>query len=66
MKHLNLQFYWLRDTVESGQIIPEYIPTAEMAADILTKALPHQKVELCRKLMGLGYVEKRCRIRGEC
>jgi hypothetical protein len=54
MKHLDLRFYWLRDTVESGQIIPQYIPTAEMAADILTKALPRQKVEVCRKLMGLG------------
>jgi hypothetical protein len=42
------------DMVESGQIIPQYIPTAEMAADILTKALPHQKVEVCRKLMGCG------------
>jgi hypothetical protein len=54
MKHFDLQFYWLRDTVESGQITPQYIPTAEMPADILTKDLPSHKVELCRKLMGLS------------
>jgi hypothetical protein len=54
MKHLDLWFYWLRDVVQSGQISPQYIPTAEMPADILTKALPHQKVETCRGLMGLA------------
>ena len=53
MKHLDLRFYWLRDTVESGLITPSYIPTSEMAADILTKALPLGKLDNCRKLMGL-------------
>jgi len=53
MKHLDLRFYWLRDCVESGQISPQYTPTAEMAADILTKALPRPKVESCRSMMGL-------------
>jgi hypothetical protein len=54
MKHLDLQFYWLKDAVQSGQISPQYIPTAEMPADILTKALPCQKVETCKGLMGLA------------
>ena len=53
MKHLDLRFYWLRDCVDEQVISPQYIPTADMAADILTKALPRQKVEVCRKLMGL-------------
>jgi hypothetical protein len=53
MKHLDLRFYWLRDTVESGQIKPVYVPSAEMAADILTKPLTREKVEVCRNLMGV-------------
>src|SRR4051812_32522015 len=53
MKHLDLRFYWLRDAVEGKKIMPSYIPTAEMAADILTKALPGAKVNTCRLLMGL-------------
>jgi len=62
MKHLDLRFYWLRDTVENGMITPKFIPTADMPADLLTKPLPRAKVEICRKLMGL----ERCGIRGEC
>ena len=53
MKHLDLRFFWLRDVVEEKKISPVYLPTAEMPADILTKSLSRQKVEECRRLMGL-------------
>jgi len=53
MKHLDLRFYWLRDTVDSGIISPQHIATVDMPADILTKPLPRAKVEVCRRLMGL-------------
>jgi hypothetical protein len=44
MKHLNLCYFWLRDEVVKGHLAPRYIPTTEMAADILTKALACVKV----------------------
>ena len=53
MKHLDLQFYWLRDKVEHGSISPDFIPTAEMIADSLTKSLPAPKVRFCREQMGI-------------
>ena len=53
MKHLDLRFFWLRDQVEAGVIAPAYVPTAENAADILTKAVPPEKVKICCRLMGL-------------
>jgi hypothetical protein len=53
MKHLDLRWYWLRDVVDAKQIAPDYIPTSEMVADILTKALPREKVERFRDGMGL-------------
>jgi hypothetical protein len=53
MKHLDLRFYWLRDQVEAGHITPSFVPTAEQAADILTKALPIAKINICRNMMGL-------------
>jgi hypothetical protein len=62
MKHLDLRYYWLRDTVENGFINLKFIPTAEMPADLLTKPLPRVKVESCRKMMGL----EKCGIKGEC
>jgi hypothetical protein len=53
MKHLRLRYFWLRDTIESGLIIPKHIPGTEMPADILTKPVPRDKVEFCRREMGL-------------
>lgn len=53
MKHLDLRFFWLRDTVEAGIITPLYIPTAEMVADILTKPSARPKLEYFRQLAGI-------------
>ena len=53
MKHLDLQFYWLRDAVSEKVISVSYIPTEDMTADLLTKVLPRQLVEKHRKEMGL-------------
>jgi hypothetical protein len=39
MKHLDLHYFWLCNKVIKGHLVPCYIPTAEMAANILTKAL---------------------------
>jgi len=53
MKHLDLRFHWLRDTVEAGHISPIHIPTSLQAADILTKALKRPKIDVCLDLLGL-------------
>ena len=46
MKHLNLRYHWLRDTVEAKFISPIHVPTTSQAADILTKPLKRQKMLL--------------------
>jgi hypothetical protein len=53
MKHLDLAYYWLRDTVEKGIIDPNYLQTDEMPADLLTKVLSKPKVAQFRAMMGL-------------
>ena len=53
MKHLDLRYFWLRDQVQQGVIQLEHIPTADMPADLCTKALGRVKVDLARKQMGL-------------
>ena len=53
MKHLDLRYHWLRDTVEAGLISPIHVPTTSQAADILTKALKRQKIDVCLGLLGL-------------
>ena len=53
MKHLDLRLHWLRDTVEAGHISPIHVPTTEQAADIFTKPLKRQKIDVCLGLLGL-------------
>ena len=53
MKHLDLRYHWLRDNVEAGHIFPIHIPTTSQAADIFTKPLNRQKIDVCLVLLGL-------------
>ena len=51
MKHMDLRYHWLRDEVEKGTLSVKYIPTDQMAADLLTKPLHKPKVlEACTQL----------------
>ncbi|XP_019250891.1 PREDICTED: uncharacterized protein LOC109229793 [Nicotiana attenuata] len=40
MKHVAIDFHFVRDQVSKGEIVVRYIPTGEQLADPLTKALP--------------------------
>jgi len=53
MKHLDLAYYWLRDKVAERKIQVVHLPSSDMPADLLTKALPKPQVAKLRKLMGL-------------
>jgi hypothetical protein len=68
MKHLDLRFFWLRDMVSSGVIAVRYIPTADMAADLLTKALARVKVAAGLPQLGLTAPQARpaAQVRSEC
>jgi hypothetical protein len=57
MKHLSLHLFWLRDAVQDDQIVPTFVATEDMTADIFTKALDHIKVQKCAKMLGLGRVD---------
>ncbi|TFY74833.1 hypothetical protein EWM64_g9179 [Hericium alpestre] len=39
MKHIAIHYHFIRDVIECEEIDLVYCPTAEMAADVLTKAL---------------------------
>jgi hypothetical protein len=54
MKHLDLRYFWLRDEVNRQRRIEiSYIPTADMAADLLTKPLGRIKVAIAREQLGV-------------
>ena len=44
-KYIDIQHYFIREKVESGEVDLEYMPTEDMIADALTKPLPRPKFE---------------------
>ena len=38
-KHIDMKFHFLRDRVDGGQIIIEFVKTGRQLADVLTKSL---------------------------
>jgi len=53
MRHLNPIYYGFREEVEAGEISPHCVPTVDMPADILTKALTPEQVEKAVYMLGL-------------
>ena len=52
-KHIDVQYHYVRELAEQGVIKVEYMPTADMAADCLTKPLTRQLHERNLELLGL-------------
>jgi hypothetical protein len=53
LKHVDIHQHWLRQEVQESRLNIEWIPTADMPADGLTKALPTQKHHTFIKQLGL-------------
>lgn len=53
LRHVDISQCWLRQEVQLGHINVDYIPTARMVADGLTKVLPPQKHLVFIEQLGL-------------
>ena len=50
-KHIDIRYHYIREIIDSGAVTIGYCPTADMIADLFTKALPSYKFQpLVRKL----------------
>ena len=56
-KHINIKFHFLRDCVDGGQIVIEFVETGRQLADILTKSLGRQRFIELRKMIGMDVVK---------
>ena len=52
-KHINVRYHWLRLAIEEQMLQLEKVHTDDNAADMLTKVVPREKLELCAKLAGM-------------
>lgn len=52
-KHIDIRYHYIREKEENGTIAIDYLPTEEMIADELTKALTPAKMKIFIKQLGL-------------
>ncbi len=60
MKHYNIKLHHLHNTTTKGLVSVYYCPTKTMPTDILTKALPHPKLEELKLLLNLHMCQLPC------
>jgi hypothetical protein len=53
-KHIDVRYHWIRDVLESKLLQIEKIHTNDNGADMMTKALPKEKLEFCKGAAGLA------------
>ena len=52
-KHIDTQWYLIREKAASGKIPMQYIPIDQQIADGLTKSLAREKFEAFRRALGV-------------
>ena len=52
-KHIGIKVHYVREQVLKKEVEFIYVPTEYQVADALTKAVPREKLEFCRKRMGV-------------
>ena len=52
-KHIDVIHHFIQERVSRGEIKVSFVPTKEMIADVLTKALPKPQFEQHRSKLGL-------------
>ena len=54
-KHIDVRYHWIRDVLEAKQLQLEKIHTDENSSDMMTKSLPKEKFEFCRRASGMAH-----------
>jgi hypothetical protein len=52
-KHIDIRHHYVREQVHQGAVELKYLPTKEMIADVLTKALPKPQFNILSKEIGM-------------
>ena len=52
-KHISVRHLWIREYIKQGNLITKYLPTGQMTADILTKALARNLFERHRQSLNV-------------
>ena len=56
-KHIDVQYHFVRDMVESMKVLLEKVDTLENVAESLTKSVSTEKFSWCRAAMGISSLD---------
>jgi hypothetical protein len=56
-KHIDIKFHFLRDCVDGGELVIEFVKTGRQLADILTKSLGRLRFLELRKMIVMDEVK---------
>jgi len=56
-KHIDVKFHFLRDCVDGGQIVIEFVETGRQLADVLTKTLGRLRLTELKEMIGMEGVQ---------
>ena len=65
LRHVDIHHHWLRQEVQAGRIPVEWMKTADMVADGLTKILPRQKHAEFVRMLGMEDISTLLKDSGE-
>jgi hypothetical protein len=57
LRHVDIHQFWLRQEVQNGKLAVQWVPTAEMVADGLTKPLTRQKHQSFVEMLGMRDIQ---------
>ncbi|KAG2758651.1 hypothetical protein Pcac1_g29243 [Phytophthora cactorum] len=52
-KHIDIRYHFVREKVEDGQVVLQYVSTTDMLADIMTKPIPATQFGVLRNKLGI-------------
>ena len=55
-KHIDVRYHWIRDALDAKLLALEKIHTNDNSADMMTKALPKGKFEVCCEIAGFAFI----------
>ncbi|KAG2758626.1 hypothetical protein Pcac1_g29253 [Phytophthora cactorum] len=64
-KHIDIRYHFVREKVEDGQVVLQYVSTTDMLADIMTKPIPATQFGVLRKQARNPSIDG-CRVEWEC
>ena len=52
-KHIDIRYHFVREKVEDGQVVLQYVSTLDMLADLMTKPIPGPQFSKLRSKLGI-------------